>query len=155
MVEIVQVGSDAGRLGLFRRLLLDYQAGLIPELRVPNLEREICELPQRYREGALLLAFQGAEPIGCVVLHRLDPRTAELKRLYVAPAARKAGAGRALSQAVIALARERGYGRLVLDTHRGELPAAYALYRSLGFVECEAYGEADYACPTFLELLLE
>jgi len=25
----------------------------------------------------------------------------------------------------------------------------------VGFVECDAYGEAEYACPTFLELALK
>lgn len=154
MTEIIEA-SDAGRLALFRQLILEYQAELPSDLRVTNLEREIAELPERYREGALLLAYSGTDPVGCVVMHRHDPATAELKRLYVVPAARGSGAGRALTEAVIALARERGYHRVVLDTHRGQLQAAYALYCSLGFVECEKYAEADYACPTFMELVLE
>jgi len=155
MLEIVDAASDSGRLALFRELIRQYQAWLPVELRVPDVEREIERLPERYREGALLLGLVGPRAIGCVVLHRIDRTTAELKRLYVVPDARGTGAGRALTEAAVALARDRGYERVVLDTHREKLGAAYALYRSVGFVECDAYGEAEYACPTFLELALK
>jgi len=50
--------------------------------------------------------------------------------------------------------RLRG-ARLVLDTARERLRAAYELYRSLGFRECEPYGAVDYRCPTFMELRLD
>ena len=43
---------------------------------------------------------------------------------------------------------------VVLDTHAERLPAAYGLYLSLGFSDCDAYGTVDYACPTYMELRL-
>jgi hypothetical protein len=50
--------------------------------------------------------------------------------------------------------RESGYRRVVLDTDKERLRAAYELYGSLGFSECEPYGPVDYASPTFMELRL-
>jgi GNAT superfamily N-acetyltransferase len=155
MAEIVSVGADRHRLETFERLIREYQAWLPEDLRVTNLEIELEQLTQRYGAEGLLLAYEGDRPVGCVVLSRRDPETAEIKRLYVDPAARGAGVGRALASAAIERARAAGHRRIVLDTHRARLEAAYALYRALGFEECEAYDEADYACPTFLSLNLE
>lgn len=155
MAEIVTVGGDRRRLETFERLIREYQAWLPADLRVPNLEEEIGQLIERYGGDGLLLAYEGERPVGCVVLSRRDAQTAEIKRLYVAPAARGGGIGRALVQGAIERARSGGQRRIVLDTHRSRLEAAYGLYRALGFEECEAYGQADYACPTFLALSLE
>ncbi|HZZ00978.1 MAG TPA: GNAT family N-acetyltransferase [Candidatus Baltobacteraceae bacterium] len=155
MGEIVSVGSNPQRLEAFEGLIREYQAWLPEDLRVPNLEEEVIHLVEHYGCHALLLGYQEDRPVGCVVLSRRDEDTAEIKRLYVAPAARGTGMGRALAEAAIAGARAAGHRRIVLDTHRNRLEAAYALYRALGFQECEAYGEADYACPTFLALSLE
>jgi len=155
MAEVVSVGADRQRLQAFERLVREYQAWLPEDLRVASLEDEIAQLIDRYGGESLLLGYVGDRAAGCVVLHRRDPETAEIKRLYVAPAARGSGLGRALARAAIERAREAGMKRIVLDTHRSRLEAAYGLYRALGFRECEPYGEADYACPTFLALSLE
>lgn len=58
--------------------------------------------------------------------------TVELRRLRVAPEARRRGVGRGLSQTVIDWSRERGYMRVVVNTTTPQTPAL-ALYRSLGF----------------------
>ena len=50
----------------------------------------------------------------------------------MAEAARGAGLGRALTEAVLQRARDRGCARVELDVNI-ENPAALALYRSLGF----------------------
>ena len=55
-----------------------------------------------------------------------------LEDLYVREAARGRGLGRALTEAVLERARERGCRRVELDVN-SENPPALALYRSLGF----------------------
>ena len=57
-------------------------------------------------------------------------------------------------EAAIAFARERSHRRVVLDTERERLRAAYELYRRLGFVACAPYAPAEYPNPTFMELVL-
>jgi GNAT superfamily N-acetyltransferase len=62
-----------------------------------------------------------------------------LEDLFVLEPARRVGVGRALVEAAVARARERGCGRVELDVS-DENPTAWALYESLGF-------SADYKPP--------
>ena len=81
--------------------------------------------------------------VGFVALKALDPRHGEVKSMRAAPAARGTGVGRVLLDHVIAIARERGYDRLSLETGTAALyQPAVGLYRSAGFVPCDAF--ADY-----------
>jgi putative acetyltransferase len=63
---------------------------------------------------------------------QVGPQFAELKRMYVRPACRGRGLGKALLQWLEAAARERGSARLMLETgiHQHE---ALALYERMGF----------------------
>ena len=75
----------------------------------------------------------------------------EIKRLYVAPAARGRGLGRVLVERIIAEARELGYRSLLLDT----LPfmkEAQSLYLSMGFKPTTAYRFNPIAGSAFLRL---
>lgn len=88
----------------------------------------------RAPSGAVLVA----DRLGCILLRRLDDTTAEVKRLWVAEAARGQGMARRLMQAAEAQARAMGYRALKLDTHRN-LGPAIALYRAMGWVEIAPY----------------
>jgi ribosomal protein S18 acetylase RimI-like enzyme len=72
-----------------------------------------------------------------------------MKRLYVTPAGRGLGVGRALVERVLEAAVERGYAEVRLDT-LGSMGAARALYGSLGFGEVERYYETPIEGTTFL-----
>lgn len=90
--------------------------------------------------GAFLIVHRDGAPLGCGALRRLDAETGELKRMYVAPAARGLGLGRRLVHALEAEARALGMRRLVLETGTRQL-AAIALYRATGFEVIPLYGE--------------
>jgi GNAT superfamily N-acetyltransferase len=123
------------------RLIRAYLADLPFEIDFQDLDRELDELPVEYGppHGAALLARSAAgEAVGVVGVRRYDATSAELKRMYVVPGARGTGAGRALGTAALSAARELGYARLLLDTV-DTMTAAIDLYRSLGFVEIDAY----------------
>ncbi|MHB8643717.1 MAG: GNAT family N-acetyltransferase, partial [Gaiellaceae bacterium] len=114
-----------------RALFHEYADGLGVDLSFQDFEAELAD-PFAVYEAVLL------DEGGCAALRRVDEDTCELKRLYVREAARGAGLGRHLAEAMIAEARKRGYKRLLLDT-LPSMAAARALYASLGFVEIAPY----------------
>lgn len=135
-----------------RALFVEYASSLGFSLCFQGFDGEVASLPGKYGppRGRLLL-----EPgLGCVGVHGLDERCAEMKRLYVRPAARGTGLGRRLAQAAIDAARALGYQRLRLDTVPATMGAAVALYRSLGFVEIPAWRESPTPGALELEKLL-
>jgi GNAT superfamily N-acetyltransferase len=93
-------------------------------------------------DGCLLLAFEGGVPVATACMRRIGPDTAEIKRMYVQPSHRRAGAGRALLDRLIAAARTAGYERVRLDSP-DFMTAAHGLYRSSGFVEIGPYRESE------------
>jgi GNAT superfamily N-acetyltransferase len=134
--------------------LLAYERSLDADLR-HGREPDLAEVQRAYRDpNAAFLALLDGAPVGCVALTRWDPSTVVMKRLFVDPARRRIGAARALVASALDFCREHKYGRVVLDTERERLPAAYELYRSLGFTLCEPYGPVDYDNPTYLEMVL-
>jgi ribosomal protein S18 acetylase RimI-like enzyme len=138
-----------------RVLLEEYAAALGVDLGFQQFDRELAELPGAYAapDGVLLVARRGRETIGCVGVRRLDEQTCELKRLYVRPAARRGGTGRALTEAALAEARRLGYRRVLLDTLPG-MEAAQRMYVELGFRDVAPYRPNPVEGARFLELLL-
>lgn len=74
----------------------------------------------------------------------LDATTAEVKRMWVAPAARGRGIARALLAELERRAGAAGRLRVVLDTN-GALVEAIALYRRAGYTPIERYNDNPYA----------
>ncbi|HKA89537.1 MAG TPA: GNAT family N-acetyltransferase [Haliangiales bacterium] len=90
--------------------------------------------------GVFLVARLDGEPVGCGALRRLDDTTAELKRMFVDPATRGRGVGRALLDALEREAAALGVRRLVLETGERQREAL-ALYRRSGFVPTAPWGD--------------
>ena len=123
---------------------LDAVAALLAEFRewygksAPS-EEEMRESVARVHEegGEFLLGATDGEPVGvCQVRYRWSVWTsaedAWLEDVFVREAARGTGLGRALVEAAIERARERGCRRIELDVDEANGPAL-ALYHSLGF----------------------
>jgi len=140
--------ATAAETDLVRTLLREYADGLGIDLSFQDFDTEL-EDPLGVNELVLLAREEG----GCVTLRHIDDRTCEMKRLYVRPAMRQTGLGRALAEAVIAHARARGYDRMLLDT-LPSMTEAHALYESLGFRETDAYRHNPVAGTSYLELEL-
>lgn len=100
--------------------------------------------------GRAFAALDGnGAPVGMVFVRPSGPEAMEIKRLYVVPAARGTGTGRALIAATETEARARGRTALRIDTTRN-LSGAIALYRSLGFEDRPPYPESDHFDDTVL-----
>jgi GNAT superfamily N-acetyltransferase len=107
-------------------------------------------LPPR---GAFLVATApDGTPLGCVAVTRDGADTAEIKRLWVAAAARGTGLARQLMAAAEARARALGATTVRLDTHVS-LAEAIAFYRREGWAEIPRYNDNPYAGHWFAKPL--
>jgi GNAT superfamily N-acetyltransferase len=92
--------------------------------------------------GAFLIAYIDGEAAGCGAVRRIEDGAAEIKRMYVRPAARGRGVGTAILAALEAEARGLGVSRLVLETGERQ-PEAIALYRRAAFARIPPFGGYD------------
>jgi GNAT superfamily N-acetyltransferase len=88
--------------------------------------------------GRLLLSDAMGEPSGLACLRENSEGIGEIKRMYVRPAYRRQGVGRALLIQLLNEASAAGYRCIRLDS-AGFMSDAHRLYRSLGFQEITAY----------------
>jgi ribosomal protein S18 acetylase RimI-like enzyme len=98
----------------------------------------------RAPRGCLLVAHRSGEPIGCGALRTLSPGVGEIKRMWIAPAARGIGLGRRLLAELEAEARLHLFHTVRLDTN-ATLDEALNLYRSSGYREIPRFNENPYA----------
>ena len=68
----------------------------------------------------------------------------EIKSMHTIAERRGEGFGRLMLEHLIDVARQRDYARVSLETgSMSDFAPAHALYRALGFVECEAFGSYE------------
>lgn len=154
-VTLAEGDDDWAEVG---RLVRAYVASLGFDLGFQDPDAELADPVTSYGPpaGAALLAWTGDRPVGVTGVRPLRPGgppggDAELKRMYVEPAGRGLGLGRALGEAAVEQARRLGYRRLLLDS-RASLDAACALYRRLGFVEVPPYRHNPFDDAVFMAL---
>lgn len=143
--ELRLVALDAAALiEPTRAILREYAQSLSVDLRFQNFEYELETLPGDYAapQGRLLLAFVGDALAGCGAMRAVPEsdyaNACEMKRLYVRPAFRGLGLGRAIAQALLDEARRAGYSTMLLDT-LDDMESARELYATLGFEEIPPY----------------
>ena len=124
-------------------------------LALQRFDEELLHLEEKYGapEGCLYLLREEGESVGCGGMKKLDEGRCELKRMYIRPAYRGRGLGRALAERIIRDGRAAGYREMLLDT-LPFLTAAQELYRSLGFHEIERYNDSPMTDSTYMRLFL-
>jgi putative acetyltransferase len=139
-----------------RTLFREYARGLNFNLCFQNFDRELEELPGAYGlpHGRLILCEVDGKPAGCIAVKPLGAGVCELKRLFVRPEFRRRKLGLKLTQHIIEEARSIGYTVMRLDTIRGTMDNAIALYESVGFREIPAYYHNPIPNAFYMELHL-
>jgi GNAT superfamily N-acetyltransferase len=89
---------------------------------------------------AVLVAYVGGAPAGLGALRRLDPATAEIKRMVVLDGHRGHGIGRLILEDLERRARDLGCSSVRLDS-AARFTEALALYRSAGYREIPRYND--------------
>jgi putative acetyltransferase len=158
---ILRPARTPEHLSAIKSLFTTYSESLGIDLTYQDFASELATLPGKYSHksgGELLLAFNtSGEAIGCVGLRPLDQASnltrCEMKRLYITPSARGVGAGKGLLDWMMKKARELGYEEIVLDTLQ-TMEKARGMYKSVGFVETEAYYDSPVEGTVFMKLVL-
>ena len=101
--------------------------------------------------------WEGGLLLGCGALKELSPTHGEVKSMRTPKALRGKGAGRAVMARIVAVARERGYETLSLETgSHPDFQPAQALYQSFGFIYSGPFGSyLDNPHSVFMSLRLE
>ncbi|RVV98580.1 GNAT family N-acetyltransferase [Mesobaculum littorinae] len=102
------------------------------------------ELSQmQHPHGTFVVASLGAMPLGCVGVKGNGGPLAEVKRMWIAPAARRLGLGRRLMTKAEDAARALSITTLRLDTN-STLFEAVSLYKRMGWTEIERFNDDPY-----------
>lgn len=91
-----------------------------------------------------VIAYGDDVPLGCGALRELEPGIAEVKRMFVAPQARRLGVARRVLGALEEQAHMRGFSAVRLGTGVRQ-PEAVALYESYGYHRIPLFGEYEGA----------
>jgi putative acetyltransferase len=107
----------------------------------PPESRHAFSVDKLVREGvAFFIAWYEGEPAGCGGIKLFGTAYGEVKRMYVRPAYRGLGLGKAMLNRLVEYARERQVGVLRLETgiYQAE---AIGLYERFGFQRRPPFGE--------------
>jgi DNA-binding MarR family transcriptional regulator/GNAT superfamily N-acetyltransferase len=94
--------------------------------------------------GMMLVAYRGADALGCGAVRHVAGGVSEIKRMWVGETMRGLGIGRRLLAELERCAAEAGAEVVRLDTNHN-LVEAIALYRASGYVEIERFNDEPFA----------
>jgi DNA-binding MarR family transcriptional regulator len=97
----------------------------------------------KHPHGTFIVARLGDMPLGCVGIKGSGGSLAEVKRMWIAPAARGLGLAQRLMTSAEDSARALSIATLRLDTNR-KLVEAVGLYEKMGWVEIDRFNEDPY-----------
>lgn len=150
---IIQPAHFPKDTALVQQLFDEYERYLDIDLAFQNFSQEKEVLPGKYAEpkGGIALAKIGDEAAGCVCWYPLKDDICEIKRLFIRPAFRGKGAGRALLSHAVEAAKSAGYRKVCLDSLE-RLPEAKKLYESFGFTPIAPYNFNPYPDVYYMAL---
>lgn len=123
----------------FSELARRFEGGFDPASSISADDEELTP-----PAGLLLVAMLHGEPVGCGAVKFHDDAPAEIKRMWVAPAARGLGLGRRILTDLEAHTAAGGVHVLRLETNR-TLTEAISMYQSAGYREVAPFNSEPYA----------
>jgi putative acetyltransferase len=136
MIEIRKENPDQPEIAALLELSDAYMATLYPAESNHMLDIASLKRP----EVTFLVARVDGTACGCGAVVNSGEGWAEIKRMFVSPAARGQKLGRRLLETIETIAREGGATRLRLETGAKQ-PEALSLYHSAGFTEVGPFGQ--------------
>ena len=136
-------------------LFTEYADWLNIDLGFQKFSEELKQLKEMYGPpfGAIILAKQENNFIGCIAIRKIDIGVAELKRMYVKPTEQHNGIGKRLLEIALETAKKYRYKKIRLDTLNNMTPAI-GLYKKNGFYEIPAYYYNPETTAVYFEKIL-
>jgi putative acetyltransferase len=88
----------------------------------------------------VVVAYEDDLPVGCGAIKEYDPKTMEVKRMYVLPERRNKGIARKILSELELWAGELSFTKCILETGKKQ-PEAIALYIKNGYRAIPNYGQ--------------
>lgn len=117
---------------------IDYYSYEWPLPDLDDIQANYCD-----KNGAFFVWVDDGRVVGSGALKKLEEKVGEIKRLWLLPEYQGRKLGYQMMQKLMAVAREKGYALLRLETSPAYQPRAYAFYHKLGFYDIPRYGDED------------
>jgi putative acetyltransferase len=117
-----------------RDLIKELNANLL-ELTPPEFVFHMTAEQMAEPDTTVFIAREDGKAVACGALKRHAAGIGEVKRMYTRPSHRGRKIGAMIVERVVALARQEGFKRLVLETGDRH-PAAWTVYERAGFTRC-------------------
>lgn len=88
----------------------------------------------------VVVAYENEKPMGCGAVKEYDPKTVEIKRMYVLPESRRKGIAAMILSELEKWAVELSYAKCILETGKRQ-PEAIGLYTKSGYTLIPNYGQ--------------
>ncbi len=153
MIRALRSGDDPALARVIRTVMPEFGAGgpgfAIHDPEVDAMSARFAEPGHAYFVAEMDGVVMGGA--GVAPLSGGPPGTCELQKMYLLPAARGRGFGRALLHRCLKAATRLGYSRMYLETLTG-MDAAMGLYRSAGFTDLGAPlgATGHFGCDRFM-----
>ena len=149
----VRYAQVPGDIESIKKLWLDYLVwgndkmqelhGVHPHNPKEAVEQDIQQISKfQPPYGQLIIAVYEGKICGLGSLKSINSEIGEIKRMFVDPAFRRIGAGRAILKGLLVESEKAGYKKVRLDSPKF-MEAAHSLYRSFGFRDIEPYPEME------------
>ena len=100
-----------------------------------SFDKELANLKEFYKAGALLVGYEDEQPVACIAVKKVDNTTCEAKRLFIKPEYRGNGYARAMLNTMLDKAKELGFKEVTFTTKPSVMQIGYGLYKRMGFEE--------------------
>ena len=119
-----------------------------------SLLQDIDGLEECYfsSDGTFLVMTDDDRIIGTGAVRNMDDEICELKRVWLLHEYHGQRLGYRMMQELLSFAREKGYGRMRLETDREAQSRAFEFYKRLGFYESPRYSQ--HQDETAMEMVL-
>ena len=132
----ITIGIESPLQGDVRELIKELNATLL-ELTPPEFVFHMTAEQMAEPDTTVFIAREDGTAVACGALKRHADGIGEVKRMYTRPSHRGRKIGAMIVERIVALAREEGFKRLVLETG-DQHPAAWTVYERAGFTRCGA-----------------